>query len=572
MCSVCHRGGWLTPTRSTAADRRVPAKHARRRTAARRCRSAGAPGSGPARWPCRRARWSPRGPPATAATRASSDPPGGGQRDADQRDHGEVDQQAVEVAGALVAEDDGEGALARRRVSVGMSRRLLATRIAQARAPTPTAAYSAGELEASRSGRTSCRAPRPGRRRRRPSPRRGRGSRRAASRRCRTRPRGCASSPTADQPPGGRRGEHQADRPRRRRRRVNAAVFTARGRGDPAADQPQRADPVVVGAADAVGVVVGVVHADLQQQRRRPARAAPSTRPPRRSHTAIAGAGEHRRDGGRQGARSRAGDPLAGWPWAGLAMPRIRVRARFARREQPASRLRHRRGDPRPAPRVGRRRRSRAAGDRDLGLDRASRSGWCSRATRCAPRRCATQERLGGPGQWVLNLPPTYVAGVQVLYRSVVAGTEPVVRRSSSLTGDARTYVSLVPTQLVRRCSATVPSDAGRASTRCWSAAARSRPSVRREAEARGHPDRADLRDERDLRRLRVRRPCRSTASRCGSTTARCSCAGRCCSTATRTSPARTAAAMQDGWFLTDDLGRARRRRPAAGRPGGATT
>ena len=38
----------------------------------------------------------------------------------------------------------------------------------------------------------------------------------------------------------------------------------------------------------------------------------------------------------------------------------------------------------------------------------------------------ATQERLGGPGQWVLNLPPTYVAGVQVLYRSVVAGTEPL--------------------------------------------------------------------------------------------------------------------------------------------------
>src|ERR687898_2072281 len=38
----------------------------------------------------------------------------------------------------------------------------------------------------------------------------------------------------------------------------------------------------------------------------------------------------------------------------------------------------------------------------------------------------ATQEWLGGPGQWVLNLPPTYVAGVQVLYRSVVAGTEPV--------------------------------------------------------------------------------------------------------------------------------------------------
>jgi O-succinylbenzoic acid--CoA ligase len=66
----------------------------------------------------------------------------------------------------------------------------------------------------------------------------------------------------------------------------------------------------------------------------------------------------------------------------------------------------------------------------------------------------ATHERLGGPGQWVLNLPPTYVAGVQVLYRSLVAGTEPVVfdqsflRTREQVTG--RSYVSLVPTQLVR--------------------------------------------------------------------------------------------------------------------------
>jgi O-succinylbenzoic acid--CoA ligase len=61
----------------------------------------------------------------------------------------------------------------------------------------------------------------------------------------------------------------------------------------------------------------------------------------------------------------------------------------------------------------------------------------------------ATQERLGGPGQWVLNLPPSYVAGVQVLYRSVVAGTEPAMEIEQA-TG-ARTYVSLVPTQLIRR-------------------------------------------------------------------------------------------------------------------------
>jgi O-succinylbenzoic acid--CoA ligase len=63
----------------------------------------------------------------------------------------------------------------------------------------------------------------------------------------------------------------------------------------------------------------------------------------------------------------------------------------------------------------------------------------------------ATQERLGGPGQWVLNLPPTYVAGVQVLYRSVVAGTEPVehIEHIEDVDG-ARSYISLVPTQLLR--------------------------------------------------------------------------------------------------------------------------
>ncbi|HET7735643.1 MAG TPA: AMP-binding protein [Nocardioidaceae bacterium] len=52
----------------------------------------------------------------------------------------------------------------------------------------------------------------------------------------------------------------------------------------------------------------------------------------------------------------------------------------------------------------------------------------------------ATVARLGGPGTWDLNLPPTYVAGVQVLYRNIVAP------------GDRR-YLSLVPTQLVRRVS-----------------------------------------------------------------------------------------------------------------------
>lgn len=69
----------------------------------------------------------------------------------------------------------------------------------------------------------------------------------------------------------------------------------------------------------------------------------------------------------------------------------------------------------------------------------------------------ATEARLGGPGQWLLNLPATYVAGVQVLFRSVLAGTTPVLldehadfMSAARAMDGARRYVSLVPTQLTR--------------------------------------------------------------------------------------------------------------------------
>ncbi len=74
----------------------------------------------------------------------------------------------------------------------------------------------------------------------------------------------------------------------------------------------------------------------------------------------------------------------------------------------------------------------------------------------------ATQQRLGGPGQWLLTLPATHVAGIQVLVRSVVAGTTPVLAtpgpfRPEAFAADvarmapnSRRYVSLVPTQLHR--------------------------------------------------------------------------------------------------------------------------
>ncbi|EFQ82263.1 O-succinylbenzoic acid--CoA ligase [Aeromicrobium marinum DSM 15272] len=60
----------------------------------------------------------------------------------------------------------------------------------------------------------------------------------------------------------------------------------------------------------------------------------------------------------------------------------------------------------------------------------------------------ATHERLGGPGQWLLALPPTGVAGLQVVVRSLLAGFVPAEDRSD-LTAPRR-YVSVVPTQLHR--------------------------------------------------------------------------------------------------------------------------
>src|SRR5690606_2949637 len=35
----------------------------------------------------------------------------------------------------------------------------------------------------------------------------------------------------------------------------------------------------------------------------------------------------------------------------------------------------------------------------------------------------ATADRLNAPGRWVLTLPPTHVAGMQVIVRSLLAGT-----------------------------------------------------------------------------------------------------------------------------------------------------
>jgi O-succinylbenzoic acid--CoA ligase len=70
----------------------------------------------------------------------------------------------------------------------------------------------------------------------------------------------------------------------------------------------------------------------------------------------------------------------------------------------------------------------------------------------------ASAARLGANGPWVLALPPTYVAGVQVIVRALVAGHDPVLLERDPSTGSGRGgwpegagwFVSLVPTQLRR--------------------------------------------------------------------------------------------------------------------------
>jgi O-succinylbenzoic acid--CoA ligase len=65
----------------------------------------------------------------------------------------------------------------------------------------------------------------------------------------------------------------------------------------------------------------------------------------------------------------------------------------------------------------------------------------------------ASARRLGGSGRWLLALPATYVAGVQVVCRSLVAGHEPVLLEDHPSFAEAARhadFVSLVPTQLHR--------------------------------------------------------------------------------------------------------------------------
>lgn len=69
----------------------------------------------------------------------------------------------------------------------------------------------------------------------------------------------------------------------------------------------------------------------------------------------------------------------------------------------------------------------------------------------------ASARRIGASGQWLLTLPESYVAGANVIARSLLAGHEPVIAaahdsfaEAAATMSDGPRFVSMVPTQLHR--------------------------------------------------------------------------------------------------------------------------
>ena len=73
----------------------------------------------------------------------------------------------------------------------------------------------------------------------------------------------------------------------------------------------------------------------------------------------------------------------------------------------------------------------------------------------------ASAEALGGSGQWLLALPTHYIAGIQVLVRSIAAGTLPVILAPGHFA--ARDFASLADTMTARlRFTSLVPAQLSR--------------------------------------------------------------------------------------------------------------
>ncbi len=184
----------------------------------------------------------------------------------------------------------------------------------------------------------------------------------------------------------------------------------------------------------------------------------------------------------------------------------------------------------------------------------------------------ATTARLGGAGPWVLALPMTYVAGLQVVCRSLVAGHRPVLLDDHASLAAAvaaaggAPYVSLVATQLLRALEV-----AGRRRPRwprarpCWWAAARS---TRRCASGRRRPGSGSVATYGSAETaggcVYDGLPLDGVAVAIGAD-GRIRIGGPTLFDGYDGDPALTAEVLVDGWFLTADARSVRRGRPAPG-------
>lgn len=174
----------------------------------------------------------------------------------------------------------------------------------------------------------------------------------------------------------------------------------------------------------------------------------------------------------------------------------------------------------------------------------------------------ATTARLGAEGGWVLALPPTYVAGLMVIARSLVAGVPPVLLAEHATLDEAVTaagspcFVSLVPTQLHRLLD--VPGEVS-ALARCHTVLLGGGPvdpSLRRRAEEAGvgvvatygasETSGGCVYDGRPLDGVSVALD----------ETGRIRIAGPMLFEGYVGDPALSAQTLVDGWFVTSDLGR----------------
>jgi O-succinylbenzoic acid--CoA ligase len=172
----------------------------------------------------------------------------------------------------------------------------------------------------------------------------------------------------------------------------------------------------------------------------------------------------------------------------------------------------------------------------------------------------ATLERLGGPGSWLLALPVSAIAGLQVLCRSALAERPVAVLERSERLGSAverlpagdRRYTALVPTQLRRFLQ--TDADALRAFDAVLVGGAATDPGLLDQARRAGvavtttygmtETAGGCVYDGRPLSGVRVR------ADEDG-----VQLAGPVLALGYRLDPAATAAAFVDGWFRTRDAG-----------------